>query len=413
MQAEFAVGLVDHVNDAVSLEILKPTGKGDKCSFFRAKLAGVESLLYTHGGPAGQPGFAVGTAVPQFGGGEHGAHQSNPEQGTVNGGLDPAEFAKSKFGDEEGNDAGGVGKLKYCFFVEGRGLVALVSDGLEKQGDLAECVSESSTRELLGTHGHDAAGCACVGDYMGEQSYLATSVSKSSTGELLGTHGWYAADGALVGDDLKQSYLGVERGESLDEAAAAPMVEFVCDGWARVERSEFLDEAAAAPTAEFVCGVVARVERSEFLDEAAAAPTPEACMVAVTFLEEQGNLAASFTESSTRELSGTHGDGAAGSAYVGNDLEQSYFETSVSKSSTGELSGTLGRCAAGCAFVGDDWKKQSYLGVERGESLDEAAAAPTAEFGCDGWTRVERSEFLDEAAAAPTAEFVDWWPLSS
>ena len=82
---------------------------------------------------------------------------------------------------------------------------------------------------------------------MEEQSYLATSVSKSSTGELLGTHGWYAAGGALVGDDLKkQSYLGVERGESLDEAAAAPTAEFGCDGWTRVERSEFLDEAAAA-----------------------------------------------------------------------------------------------------------------------------------------------------------------------
>ena len=214
------------------------------------------------------------------------------------------------------------------FFVEGRGPDALVSDGLVKQGNLAACVSESSTRELSGTHGgDDAAGCACVGDDMVEQSYLATSVSKSSTGELLGTHVWCSAGCAYVGDDLKkqsyeatsvsesstrelsgthgdgaagcayvgndleqsyyetsvsksstgelsgtigrgaagcafvgddlkkQSYLGVERGESLDEAAAAPTVEFVCDGWARVERSEFLDEAAAAPTVE--SGIVA------------------------------------------------------------------------------------------------------------------------------------------------------------
>ena len=62
-------------------------------------------------------------------------------------------------------------------------------------------------------------------------------------------------------------------------------------------------------------------------------------------------------------------------------------------------------------MVGDDLKKQSYLGVERGESLDEAAAAPTVEFVCGGWARVERSEFLDEATAAPTAEFVGWRPL--
>ena len=93
-----SVGDLDPVRGACGVVeaavCMKPLGKCDKCSFFRAKLAGLESLLYSksagvlsaQGGPAGQPGFAVGTSVLQFGAVSMEPTRTTPSKAPLTGG---------------------------------------------------------------------------------------------------------------------------------------------------------------------------------------------------------------------------------------------------------------------------------------------------------------------------------------